>query len=70
MLRTSILRATVALALAGSLAACGDDPLEQGLYGGAVGLGAAVALDANPVAGAALGAGANYLYCQRNPSRC
>ncbi|MFC4667798.1 hypothetical protein ACFO5X_04470 [Seohaeicola nanhaiensis] len=66
----SLVRAACALALVGGLAACGDDPLEQGLYGGAVGLGTAAVLDTNVVAGAAVGAGANILYCRQNPGRC
>ncbi|GHF74673.1 hypothetical protein [Seohaeicola zhoushanensis] len=71
MLRSAyLIRASLVLALAGGLAACGDDPLEQGLYGGALGMGTAAILDGNLVAGAAVGAGANLLYCQKNPGRC
>lgn len=68
--KSSLTRAVLALAVAGSLAACGDDGLEQTLYGGAVGAGAAALLDTNVVAGAAVGAGANVLYCQQNPGKC
>jgi osmotically inducible lipoprotein OsmB len=63
--------AFAALALATTLlAGCGQTTGEQVLFGGASGaLGAAV-LDVNPVAGAAVGAGANYLYCEANPGVC
>ncbi|MCB2045270.1 MAG: hypothetical protein KDE61_04120 [Novosphingobium sp.] len=71
MLRSQTLsRATLAFALVGGLAACGDDGLEQTLYGGAAGMGAAAILDTNLVAGAAVGAGANLLYCHKNPGKC
>ena len=52
------------------LAACGDTTGEQALLGGGAGAIGAAALDANPVAGAAVGASANVLYCKENPGKC
>ena len=52
------------------LAACGDTTSEQAIIGGAAGAGAAALLDGNVAAGAAVGAGANVLYCNANPSKC
>ncbi|WP_299282556.1 hypothetical protein [uncultured Tateyamaria sp.] len=52
------------------LAACGDSVGEQALIGGAVGGVGTAALGGNAVAGAAVGAGANVLYCDQNPARC
>ncbi|WP_371226518.1 hypothetical protein [Roseovarius sp. 2305UL8-3] len=52
------------------LAACGETPLEQGVFGAGVGLGTAAVLDGNLAAGAAIGAAGNLLYCQTNPNRC
>ena len=60
--------AAVAACLA--LAACGETAGEQAIIGAGAGAGAAILLDANPIAGAAVGAGANYLYCQENPGKC
>ncbi len=60
----------VALASALGLSACGDTMGEQALIGGGVGAGTAIVLDKDPLAGAAVGAGANVLYCQENPSAC
>ncbi|MEL6099977.1 MAG: hypothetical protein AAFV87_13760 [Pseudomonadota bacterium] len=57
------------LALA-ALAACGDTVGEQALVGGAAGAGTAVVLDGDPLAGAAVGAAGNVLYCQQYPERC
>ncbi len=59
-----------ALAAFLGLAACGDSMGEQALIGGGVGAGTALVLDADPLAGAAVGAGANVLYCDRNPRAC
>ena len=53
-----------------ALAACGDTLGEQALYGAGAGAGTAAILDGNVAAGAALGAGANVLYCQQNPGKC
>ncbi|MGH1330871.1 MAG: hypothetical protein ACRBBK_08315 [Paracoccaceae bacterium] len=53
-----------------ALAACGDTQLEQGLLGAGAGAGVAVVTGADPVAGAAVGAAGNLVYCQRYPSRC
>lgn len=52
------------------LAACGDTTGEQAVIGGGVGAGTALLLDTNPLAGAAIGAGANVLYCDQNPGEC
>ena len=53
-----------------TLAACGETPLEQVIFGAGVGLGTAAVLDGNLAAGAAIGAAGNLLYCQTNPNRC
>ena len=65
-----ISRIWLALALVGGLAACGDTVTEQAVIGTAVGAGTAAILDGNLVAGAAVGAAGNLIYCQQNPSRC
>lgn len=52
------------------LSACGDTMGEQALIGAGVGAGTAVVLDADPLAGAAIGAGGNVLYCDQNPRKC
>ncbi|MGI9367288.1 MAG: hypothetical protein ACR2O2_00500 [Ruegeria sp.] len=56
----------LALALAAciGLAACGETPEEQALFGGSAGALGALAIDADPVVGAAAGAATNVLYCQ------
>lgn len=59
-----------AFALLGGLAACGETTTEQVLYGGGAGLAGALVLDTNPVAGAAVGAAANVIYCEENPGNC
>ncbi|HHS89389.1 MAG TPA: hypothetical protein ENJ26_03390 [Rhodobacteraceae bacterium] len=52
------------------LSACGDTVLEQGLLGAGAGAAAATVTGGDAVTGAAIGAGANVLYCQNNPSKC
>lgn len=52
------------------LAACGDTQAEQALYGAGAGAGAAAVFDGNVVTGAAVGAAANLVYCQENPTKC
>ncbi len=52
------------------LAACGDSIGEQAIGGAAIGAGAAVVTSGSLAQGAALGAGANVLYCQLQPSQC
>jgi hypothetical protein len=61
---------TLAVLALGGLTACGDTFGEQALFGGAAGAGTAAVLDGDPLVGAAVGAGANVLYCQENPSKC
>lgn len=58
------------LPLCAGLAACGDTTGEQALFGAGAGAVGASVLDANPVAGAAVGAAANILYCKENPGKC
>lgn len=60
----------ILVAAAVGLAACGDTPTERAIYGGAAGAGAAAVLDGNILAGAAIGAGGNLLYCEKYPRRC
>ena len=57
-------------AAAGGLAACGDTPTEQALYGAGAGAGTAAVLDGNILGGAAVGAAGNLIYCQENPGKC
>ena len=52
------------VALCALLAACGDNPTEQALYGGGAGFLGALAVDGNPVIGAAAGAATNLIYCK------
>jgi hypothetical protein len=60
----------MALALCSGLAACGDTVGEQALYGAGAGFAGTALLDGNVVAGAAVGAAANVVYCQQNPGKC
>ena len=60
----------VAAAGLAGLAACGDTPLEQGLFGAGAGAATAVVLDGNPFTGAVLGSAGNLLYCQTDPGKC
>ncbi|MEM8655671.1 MAG: hypothetical protein AAGF36_13090 [Pseudomonadota bacterium] len=60
----------LAAAAAFGLAACGDTVGEQAVIGGAVGGVGTAALGGNAIAGAAVGAGANVLYCDQNPGSC
>ncbi len=59
-----------ALAALLMLAACGDTVGEQALIGAGAGAATAAVLDGDIVAGAAVGAAGNTLYCQQYPSRC
>lgn len=54
----------IGAALCALLAACGDNPTEQALYGGGAGFLGALAVDGNPVIGAAAGAATNLIYCK------
>ncbi len=65
-----ICKSLAIVAILSALAACGDTLGEQALYGAGAGAGTAAILDGNVAAGAALGAGANVLYCQQNPGKC
>ncbi|UWQ90264.1 hypothetical protein QEZ52_15995 [Aliisedimentitalea scapharcae] len=56
--------------LLGALGACGDTTGEQALYGAGAGVVGSALLDGNLVAGAAVGAAANVIYCAENPSKC
>jgi hypothetical protein len=60
----------LALAAAGTLAGCGDSPLEQSLLGAGAGAAGAAVLDTSVAGGALVGAVANVAYCQQYPSRC
>ena len=60
----------IALAALAGLAACGETTGQQALIGGAAGAGTAAVVNGNLLAGAAVGAGANVLYCQENPQAC
>lgn len=63
-------RIVAALAACAGLAACGDTTTEQVLYGGGAGMVTSALLEGNLVAGAAVGAAANVIYCQENPGKC
>ncbi|MAQ86184.1 hypothetical protein [Psychromarinibacter halotolerans] len=53
------------------LSACGDTPLEQGVFGMGAGTGAALLTGADPVTGAIVGAAGNVAYCQYvNQANC
>lgn len=58
------------LALCAGVAACGDTLGEQALFGAGAGAGTAAVLDGDLLAGAAIGAAGNVLYCQENPGKC
>ncbi|MCI5095991.1 MAG: hypothetical protein MRY77_06735 [Rhodobacteraceae bacterium] len=60
----------VCFGLCAGLAACGDTTGEQALYGAGAGVAGSALLDGNLVAGAALGAAANVIYCTENPGKC
>lgn len=60
----------IGFALCTALAACGDTTGEQLVYGAGAGAAGAAILDGNVVAGAAVGAAANVIYCKENPGRC
>jgi len=53
-----------------ALGACGDTTGEQAILGGGAGAVGASVTGGDPVAGAAVGAAANVVYCDRYPSRC
>ncbi len=53
-----------------ALSACGDTLGEQALYGAGAGAAAAAVTNNDVVAGAAVGAAGNAIYCQTYPSRC
>lgn len=53
-----------------ALAACGDTTGEQALFGAGAGAVGSALLDGNLVAGAAVGAAANVIYCSEYPHKC
>lgn len=61
---------TLPLAAVAALAACGQTVGEQALFGGGAGAIGSAALGGDPIAGAAVGAGGNVLFCQAYPHRC
>jgi len=61
---------TLPLATVALLAACGQTVGEQALIGGGAGAVGGAVLGADPIAGAAVGAGGNVLFCQAYPHRC
>lgn len=67
MFKLRILAVSTAL---GGLAACGDTVGQQALIGGSAGAVTAVALNANPIVGAAVGVAGNVLYCDQKPGQC
>jgi osmotically inducible lipoprotein OsmB len=58
------------LLAAGVLAGCGNNVGEQALFGAGAGAVGAAVLRADPLLGAAVGAGGNVLYCQYNQRNC
>lgn len=54
----------------GTLTACGDTVTNQALLGGTAGVGVAVFASGSVLTGAAIGAGANVVYCRANPGKC
>lgn len=61
---------SLALALLGGLAACGDTIGEQAAVGAVAGAGAAILTDGDILLSAVLAAGGNVAYCQKYPDRC
>ncbi len=57
-------------AVALGLAACGDTVSEQAVLGGVVGAGAGAVAGGSLLTAAAVGAGANVLYCQVGNNVC
>ena len=60
----------LALAAVAALAACGNNPGEQALFGAGAGAVGSAAVGGDPIVGAAVGAGGNVLFCQAYPHRC
>jgi hypothetical protein len=58
------------LAASVTVSACGDTTGEQALFGAGAGAVGSALLDGNLVAGAAVGAAANVIYCTEYPGRC
>ncbi|AUQ70949.1 hypothetical protein [Phaeobacter inhibens] len=59
-----------AFGLCTTLVACGDTTGEQVVYGAGAGAVGSALLNGNLVAGAAVGAAANVIYCKENPRKC
>ncbi len=64
------LRICALVGLVGTLGACGDTTGEQAVYGAGAGAVGSALLNGNLLAGAAVGAAANVIYCTENPSKC
>ena len=64
------LRIWALVGLVGAVSACGDTTGEQAVYGAGAGAIGSALLDGNLLAGAAVGAAANVIYCTENPSKC
>ncbi|WP_378213380.1 hypothetical protein U5922_005210 [Aquicoccus sp. G2-2] len=69
-MRTTFTIKTAAFMALALVASCGDTPVEQALMGGGAGAAGAAVLNGNVLAGAAVGAAGNVLYCQKYPTRC
>ncbi len=63
-------KCAAALVCSLGLAACGDTTGEQVAIGAAAGTVGSALLEGNLVAGAAVGAAANVIYCKEYPRRC
>jgi subtilisin family serine protease len=68
--RKSIMASAAVAVAALVLAGCGDTLGEQAAIGAGAGAVTAAVLDGDVVAGAAVGAAGNALYCQQYPERC
>ncbi len=65
-----IIRVFAVFGLVGGVSACGDSLEEQAIFGGGAGAVTALALDGNPLVGAAVGAAGNVIYCEYGPGKC
>lgn len=53
-----------------AVAACGETPLQQTVFGAGAGAGTAAVFDGDIALGVVAGAAGNVLYCQTYPERC